>query len=81
MRLTVLDYKILDEGAVVHMNWSDAPGGEANDVYIAMTDSEIQGMTDLAGAQTLLTTKLKRKMQGTGIAAKLDLLVSRVFTI
>lgn len=79
--LTFRSYEVQDDGIdMVFTNFDPGPG-LPNDYAIRLTDAELAGVTTLAQLRTLVTNKLKRKLQAEGIGAKLNPLIGGVITI
>lgn len=80
---TFLRYEVQTDGMSVRLYFqADNPGPEnPNEWMIAVTDTELSGVSNLGQMRTLVTTKLNRLIRSTGIAAKLDLLIGQSLTI
>lgn len=79
--LTFLRYEVQDDGVVLEfVNFSPGPGKPTN-YTIKLTDAELSGVTTLPQLRTLVTAKLQRKIQASGVATKLDGLIGATVTI
>ncbi len=70
--MVFMDYEVQDTGIQLHFLCPDPGPGKASDYYVFVTDAEVGAIRNLAQAQTLITTKLARKLRAAVIADKLD---------
>lgn len=78
---TFLGYTVEDAGIEMEfVNPFPGPGKPTN-YTIRLTDNELAGVTTPAQLRTLVTTKLQRKVQASGIASKLDAFIGQTVTI
>ena len=76
MDLIFTNYKIRDEDGVLLVFQ-----GDLGDYSIMISNAEIAAITNLAQFKALVETKLDRRINGAGIASRLDVLIGRIVTI
>ena len=75
------DFEVRDDGIALHFVSPDPGPGRPSDYYVLLTDAELAGVNNQSQLRTLVTTKLQRKIQAQGIAAKLTPFVGQVITL
>lgn len=79
---TFLGYAVDDEGIEMKfVNYFPPAEKPNNYLTIRVTDTELSAITSAAQLRTLVTTKLQRKVQASGIASKLDAFIGQTVTI
>lgn len=79
--MTFRDYEVQDTQIVMHFTCPAPGAGNVSDYYIALTDTELAGVSTQGQLATLVTTKLNRKLRSTGIATKLDAFIGQSLTV
>ena len=73
---TFIFYRVTDDG--IKLAFKDVYG---NTHYIYLSDTELAAITTQAQLRAAVITKLRRKIQATNIASKLDPLIGQTITI
>lgn len=81
MTLTFTSYEVTDGGITLHFVSPDPGPNRPSDYYVALTDAELAGVSTQAQLQTLVTTKLNRKLRAVGSSTKLDPFIGQSLTI
>jgi hypothetical protein len=79
--LTFLRYVVEDDATYLEFLWPEPGAGKATNYTIRLTDAELAAVTNAAQLRTLVTGKLQRKLQATGIASRLDSFIGQTVTI
>lgn len=81
MDMIFTHYEITDSGVTLTFTSPDPGPGRPSDYSVALTDAELASVGTNAQLRTLVTTKLQRKLQATGIATRLDPFIGQSITI
>ena len=78
---TFLGYEVEDSGVVMEF-LNSAPGPDRPSNYtIRLTDAELGAVTTQLQLRNAVQAKLRRKIQGEGVSAKLDAFIGQTITI
>lgn len=79
--LTFLRYEVEDASVRLTFLNPDPGPGRASEYTIVVSDAELAAVTTSPELRTLVTAKLRRKLQAANIASKLDGFIGQSVTI
>ena len=79
--LMFVSYMVTVDGILLRFRSPDPGPGEASELEILLTDTELAGVTTQLQLRNLVQTKLERQIRATGIASKLDPLIGQTLTV
>lgn len=74
-------YDVTDSGIEFDFHRTDPPPGGDTELALLVADAELSAVTTASQLRALVAAKLQRRVQASGIAAKLDPFIGQQVTI